>query len=1236
MYNYVSTIRKSTSINNCIRCFFTNEEIPNLLITKNNTIEIYDLTKEGLNNNKSLSVYGNIYLLLSVPSYNEENEIHKDNIFVLTELLDFCVLTFYEESKKIATLFSDTIKLDIGIRQENILYSLDIDKNFLLISAYKNIFKLICLNTKKRLKENYNDFTIKYQYEDILFLSNFTINNISPKNNDNILTYAIIKVDKYFPTSTSTEENKDDENINNNNNKKHQITLETFQIKAEPKSVIFYNYEKKQELNSKNKNIALKVTSNRAAGYKPNVSNTHEKMEENFNFLQKINISENPTVSLMITHPEGIIFLFFSNYAMYYKYDKTKKELIPQVDKKVCYTDRKFINYAIIDEKNYKYFLSDEYGNLFLMALIGNYDSCTENEQYILQILGEINYSKCMVYLDNNYLFNGSNKGNSQLIKIETNTNSLIKIVKNYESLSPIKDFILINNIEEENAIEFLTISGFEKNCAIKKIKKGSPVIFKGGMNIKYLKDVFKVDINNKDNIYTLIITTISKTFMFDYNNDTNEISINNKLILDNNELVIFVQNLKNFIVIITNIRIKIFNKNFEIISNNYIDEANKEIIPLIAKFSKKLNVLFIYTNNQNLMSFKFDNDGNILEREEILKHISLCDFDICKFFLIYALWDSNDLFIYSFNSKKIEIINIPDENLDSTKFSSIKIFKYNSYHYLFISLSTGKLVYFQLKQNDNDYDKLYSFSSDDFIFKRKYNLNKEDFTIKKIKQKNNSSLFINTQTPLFINFQKENLVISYFNIKSCKNLIEINDNQFLFIFKDKINFGTLIQIQSQNIISKNYSKQINVIKLISFDEINNTKEELNKSNEYILTIEENKIENKFMNSLILNDINLKEISRYDLPYENEQSNTLTEIEFKNHINAIESKLFIFGTSIIENISKEAIKGHLYLLEINQNNNYKFNKLLELETNGGVHKVISCDDIIYVAIGNILYIYQIKQILYDNSYEIKLIKKYSEFTLINDIQILNESKVKNTENISNNNSNIINITNNDQYLIISDIGKSIGIYCFNIKDNKFAELYRDNSNTWVLNTIQIKDDMFYISDIEGNIVSLKRNNSLEDDDILKLERIAYFNIGEKINSMILTKIKNKDLLSITPKNNNFQNDEKINIIFFVTLEGTLGQIIQINKETYMFLKALQDFLIKRNENIGGFDYNNWKMFRYGIINKTAQGYIEGDIIEKFLNNDDKIKKQILKELNYNWNKQYDEIIHILEILVNNH
>ena len=548
MYNYVSIIRKSTSINNCIRCFFTKEEIPNLLLTKNNTLEIYDLTKEGLHLYKSINVYGNIKLLLSFPSNNEDIETNRDNIFMLNELLEYCVLSFDKSQNKILTLFTDSINLDIGTRQDNILYSFDIDKNFLLISAYKNIFKLICLNNRKRMKENYNDFIIKYQYENILFLSNFTINNIPINPIENILTFAMIKFDTF----------KDDKNEDEkNNNQKHKMTLETFQIKVEPKTFNIYYYEKKQELTSNNKNIALKVTSSRGAGYKNNVSNTHEKMLENFNFLQKVDISDNPTVSMMISHPDGIIFLFFANYALYYKYDISKKKLIPQYDQKVSYTDRKFINYAIIDEKNYKYFISDEFGNLFIMALIIHYDSELQREQFILQILGEINYSNCMVYLDNNYLFNGSNKANSQLIKIENNINSLINVVKDYESLSPIKEFILINNIEEENAIEFLTISGWDKNCAIKKIKKGSPVIFNGGMSIKNLKDVFKIDINNELNICTLIITTITKSFVIDYKYEKNEVVLNTKLKLENNELVIYVKNLDNFIILVSNISIK-------------------------------------------------------------------------------------------------------------------------------------------------------------------------------------------------------------------------------------------------------------------------------------------------------------------------------------------------------------------------------------------------------------------------------------------------------------------------------------------------------------------------------------------------------------------------------------------------------------------------------------------------------------------------------------------------------
>ena len=1280
MYNFISTLRKSSSVEQCVRCFFLKEEKPNLILSKNNILEIYDLTKNGLLFNQEINIYGKIILLLGFPSPNENNK-NKENIFLLTELFDYCVLSYDNNANKISSLFSGTIKEDFGKKQNNILYSLDADKNFLLISSYKNIFRLICLNTEKRLVHNYNDFIIKYKYENILFLSNFNINyslldkTFKPEDKTdktNILTFAVIKTDLIYNNSNEQKkENNYSNDVNDNNiEKKHQIDLETFQIKVQPNSFNVYYYEKKTELLNNKKNIALKVTSSRKSNYKENknkendakanknsnksdnrntnenVRNTHEKIIEEMNLLQKIDISENPTVSLMITHPDGLIILFFSNYALYYKYDSSKKELIPKNDKKINYTDRKFINYAIIDEKKYKYFITDEYGNLFLLAFIDPFNIAQSNSQFILQILGEINYSTCLLYLDNNYIFNSSNKSNSQLIKIQSGGDSLINVVKNYESLSPIKDFSIINNIEDENGIEILTISGVDKNCCIKKLKRGISVLSKGELKIKNIKNVFKLNIKNNDEsnvdneIYSFVVSTVTKSFIIDYDYKKNIINSNKKLNVT--DLVLFVENVSYLIIMVTNKSILIYNNKLELVTNHIIADAgvgNKKIYPLIIKYEKKLNKLFMYLNNNILKSYTIEINGKISEENEIFKNLFISAFDVCKYFIIYSLWDSNNLHIYSINPKTNETIKVPDESLDYTKISSIQIFKSDLFYYIFISLSNGKLIYYKLKEPYNDYNSnpSYVFKEEDFIFKRKYNLNHEDFTISVIRQKNQNSLFINTQNPSIITFNKDTPNILYFNIKNCKNFIEISENFCLYIFNDKISFGSLSNIQSQNIKSKFYGKQLNAIKLISFDVINNIKE-LNKNIYYIITIEENKINNVFKNSFVLNDVNLKEISRYDFQYENEQSNSFTQINMNigtGHKNAIDNKLFVVGTSIYENPSKEAITGHLYLLEINQNNNYTIKKLAEIETKGGVYKLISCNNLIYACIGNILYIYKLLQSP-DNAYEFQLIKKNTEFTLINDINIWNEYNTINSKVINNNESDV-------HYLVISDLFRSLGIYSYDIKENKLSELCRDYNSSWTYSSCQLNNNLLYISDIEGNIISLKRNyEPVKENDEIKLERIAFYNYGERINSMIITKIKNKDLYKISHEINSIDvfnsiNDSyEVKILFFTSLEGSVGQIIQINEKIFNFLKKLQNFLVKNQPNYGGFNYDKWKNYNNGIINLESKGFIEGDIFEKFLNNDEMYKKQVIKELNYPWNKNYHDTIHILEVLTNTH
>ena len=166
-----------------------------------------------------------------------------------------------------------------------------------------------------------------------------------------------------------------------------------------------------------------------------------------------------------------------------------------------------------VDSENDKYLTVDDMGNLFLLAF--------KNYKLILQFLGEINYSSCITYLDNNYLFNGSSKANSQLIKVltvpkEERTKPFIDIIEEYESLAPISDFAVVNNSKEENSIEILSVSGTDKNCSIKNIRKGTSLIFNGEIPLSGVKSVFLIKyIKNKN------------TMIIDDGNDDNKIKAN-------------------------------------------------------------------------------------------------------------------------------------------------------------------------------------------------------------------------------------------------------------------------------------------------------------------------------------------------------------------------------------------------------------------------------------------------------------------------------------------------------------------------------------------------------------------------------------------------------------------------------------------------------------------------------------------------------------------------------------
>ena len=1307
MYNYIANISKSTAVTHCLSCKFFSQEKLNLILSKNDIIEFYDLSKEGLVKNNFINIFGKIEILLNIPSH-EKNK--KDNLFILSEDLDFALLSFNNNSNNIDTILSGSVHEEIGRKQDGVFYSLDLMKNFLIISAFKNIFKLICVNNEMRIVEKYHDFTIKYQYEDIIFLAPFSLNYVFKDNIEkhykNILTFAVIKTDIIDNTNNATTDTS-------SNELPQEISFETFQILLDANEYKHYSYLWKNDLLN---TISIDT--------KDNAKNDNAYSAEDINLLQKIDLSENPTVSLMITHPDGLIILFFSNYVQYYKYDQKKKKLLPKKDKKISYEERKFTTYTLIDEKNYKYFVIDEYGNLFLLVLILPFSEEKNKSDLIFQFLGEINYSTCLAYLDNNYLFVGSNKANSQLVKIEKNENNFINVIENFDTLAPISNLTLVNkNIENENHVELITISGIEKNCCVNMIKKGIPAIFDDEIEIKNIKNVFKVNLNkNNHNIITFIITTINNSIILDYDQNSNKLSLNKQIKLNKNDKILFAKTIYNntLLLMISNLSIFIYkindNGNIEQTQDKTLDNM-KQVRPLLIKYNEKLNSLFVYFNNKQFLVFKIDITGKICSKETLIDNINMSSFGVCKYFIIYSEWDKNNLNIFTINTKKIETMNIVESSKDFAQITNIEIIKKEGLRFVLLSLSNGKLLYFKLKEQFRNYN-YYDFTENDFIFKRKFNLTNENYTIRKIQIKDNTDrkyLFLDISTPCLAFFNKESIVLINLSIKLCKDIIQLDKNKYLFIYNNKIVFGSLSNVQRQNITSKLYGKQLYNIETISFYNYNlnitndihkgndiNTLKEKNKQkiSNYLLIIEEEKIDkNTTKTSLVLSDVYLKEISRYNFQNENEICTSFNEIEKWNDL---DTKLIVAGTGISEYPNEEPCMGYIYLIEIDHKNNYVMKKIKEIQTKGGIYRIKALKNIIYASIGNTLFIYKIinnyetKKLT--ESYEIKLIRKCSFFTLINDIYLY-DFNPKSDDNLSqiksySNDNNELNLTmsinksakkknviqmeeeedeftnkinensENEQdeikseenkskneedihYIIISDLYRSIVLYSYDANNDKLNEICRDYNLTWVYSISQYKNNSLFISDIDGNIISLEKNiHPKSDQENFKFERRAYFNLSERINSMVMTTVKNQKLFLLSCDNNKYDiipeenlDDnipEEVKVTYYGTMEGSIGIIISLKKDVFDFLKGLECAIVKRMKNFGSFDYDKWRSFKDGFNIKKSTGFVEGNIVEDFLNYDDALKNEIIRQVNFPWDKSLSDVVNIIETLAKCH
>ena len=106
--------------------------------------------------------------------------------------------------------------------------------------------------------------------------------------------------------------------------------------------------------------------------------------------------------------------------------------------------------------------------------------------------------------------------------------------------------------------------------------------------------------------------------------------------------------------------------------------------------------------------------------------------------------------------------------------------------------------------------------------------------------------------------------------------------------------------------------------------------------------------------------------------------------------------------------------------------------------------------------------------------------------------------------------------------------------------------------------------------------------------------------------------------------------------YYGTMEGSIGIIISLKKDVFDFLKGLECAIVKRMKNFGSFDYDKWRSFKDGFNIMKSSGFVEGNIVEDFLNYDDALKNEIIRQVNFPWDKSLSDVVNIIETLAKCH
>ncbi|XP_045776166.1 DNA damage-binding protein 1 [Maniola jurtina] len=829
--------------------------------------------------------------------------------------------------------------------------------------------------------------------------------------------------------------------------------------------------------------------------------------------------------------------------------------------------------YCRVDGRGLRYLLGDIAGRLFmlLLELQEKMDGTQAVKDLKVEFLGDIPIPECMTYLDNGVVFIGSRLGDSALVRLSATRDEACQYVQPMEtftSLAPILDMCVVD-LERQGQNQLITCSGAFKMGSLRIIRNGIGIQEQALIDLPGIKGMWALTLAPDSQYHdTLVLAFVGQTRVLTLNGEEVEETDIRGFVSDRQTF--FTGNVcHDQLIQVTDEGIRLIARDggaWELAATwamSGVSVVACSATRAVAAAGPRIYLVAIGRRELTLLA------EVCMEEEVACLDLGPGDEDAL---LGVGLW--NDI--------SLRVLRLPDlRPLHTEKLCgeiiprSLLICVLEGVCYLLCALGDGSMFYFTVDQETGVLSN-----------KKKVTLGTQPTVLRSFRSLSTTNIFACSDRPTVIFSSNHKLVFSNVNLKEVTHMCSLNAQAYpdslALATVNTVTIGTIDEIQKLHIRTVHLGESP---RRIAYQEASQTfgvitmrvdKLDVTPGGSTALAVRPSASTSaasssgtaptstkhappaadlEVHNLLIIDQHTFEVLHAHQLqPCEFAMALVSCRLaEDPNHYYAV-------GTAIINPEESEPKQGRILLFHWSEG---KLTPVAEKEIKGGCYTLVEFNGKLLASINSTVRLFE-----WTSEKELRL-----ECSHFNNIVAL-YLKVK------------------GDFILVGDLMRSLSLLQYKQMEGSFEEIARDYSPNWMTAVEILDDDTFLGAENSFNLfVCQKDSAATTDEERQQMGYMGQFHVGDMVNVMrrgaLVAQLADTAAPVARP-------------VLLATVTGAICLVVQLTPELFDFLHQLEERLTHTIKSVGKIPHSFWRSFNTDVKTEPAEGFIDGDLIESFL------------------------------------